>query len=89
MSLIDRVRGVEPLKRSSHKPRHIESSLVEYKPMFLGKALRNGFVMHIDTLEIEKMECFRKEKRELFTWLLERGLRIKESSIKDHVVIFR
>ncbi len=89
MSYIDTIRNVAPRNQKSFKPRHIEASTVEYKPMFLKKALSGSFTMSNETLELEIMECMRKEKRDFYTFLKENNLSIKKSIIPDHVVIFR
>jgi len=88
MSLIDELRGVEPKRQTKHKPRHITHTNV-YEPLWLKMAMGKGFRMSKETLQIEEMECYRKERKSFDQWLQENNLRIKHSCIDGHFLIYK
>jgi len=85
MSLIHELRGVE----SPIKPKH-ETEDNGYNPLFLRIIKRQGYYLVSDeTLGLEKMECWRKEEIDFYSWLKENKLKIEEAKMNGYFKIYQ
>lgn len=83
MSLIHELRNVP----SPIKPKYEEED-TGYNPLFLRIIKRQGYYFVSDeTLGLEKMECFRKEQKDFYSWLKENKLKIVEAKMNGYFKI--
>ena len=78
MSLINELRGLEKVTEDDKS----------YTPLFLRIIKRQGYYLVSDeTLSLEKMECWRKEKQDFYSWLKENKLKIAEANMNGYFKI--
>lgn len=78
MSLINELRGLEKVTEDDKS----------YTPLFLRIIKRQGYYLVSDeTLSLEKMECWRKEKQDFYSWLKENKLKIAEAKMNGYFKI--
>lgn len=77
MSLINELRGIPS------KAKH-EEEVSGYNPVYLNVINKKGFfLISPDSLDIEKMECFRKEHISFEQWLKNNQLKIIGSGLMN------
>lgn len=85
MSLINELRGIAPTKKTT-EPDEPKG----YEPLFLRIIKRQGYYLVSDeTLGLEKMECWRKEEKDFYSWLKENKLKITEAKMNGYFKIYQ